>query len=121
MSTPSIPNPNPSLAIIGGTGKEGSAIAMRFAKAGVRTIIGSRDAAKAQNMANAINSKFNTKNVEGYTNRDATAKADIVLINISSRRFKLKAKNGLFKTRALIHRLSGPWSAYKQLIKPPVE
>jgi NADPH-dependent F420 reductase len=75
-------NPNPSLAIIGGTGKEGSAIAMRFAKAGVRTIIGSRDAAKAQNMANTINNKFNIKNAEGYTNREATAKADVVLLAV---------------------------------------
>jgi 8-hydroxy-5-deazaflavin:NADPH oxidoreductase len=80
MSTPV--NPNPSLAIIGGTGKEGSAIAMRFAKAGVRTIIGSRDAAKAQNMAATINGKFGIKNTEGYTNRDATAKADIVLLAV---------------------------------------
>jgi 8-hydroxy-5-deazaflavin:NADPH oxidoreductase len=78
----STPNPNPSLAVIGGTGKEGSAIAMRFAKAGVRTLIGSRDAAKAQNMANTINTKFNIKNVEGYTNRDATAKADIILLAV---------------------------------------
>ncbi|HKZ88414.1 MAG TPA: NADPH-dependent F420 reductase [Candidatus Bathyarchaeia archaeon] len=82
MSNPTIQNPNLSLAIIGGTGKEGSAIAARFAKAGVRTLIGSRDAAKAQNMANTINTKFNIKNVEGYTNRDATAKADIVLLAI---------------------------------------
>ena len=81
MSTPTV-NPNPSLAIIGGTGKEGSAVAMRFAKAGVRTLIGSRDAAKAQNMANIINSKFNMKNVEGYTNREATAKSDIVLLAV---------------------------------------
>ena len=82
MSNPTIQNPNLSLAIIGGTGKEGSAIAARFAKAGVRTLIGSRDAAKAQNMANTINSKFNINSVEGYTNRDATAKADIVLLAI---------------------------------------
>ncbi len=82
MSNPTLVNPNPSLAIIGGTGKEGSAIAMRFAKAGVRTIIGSRDAAKAQNMANIINSKFNIKNVEGFTNRDATSKADVVLLAV---------------------------------------
>jgi 8-hydroxy-5-deazaflavin:NADPH oxidoreductase len=75
-------SPNPSLAIIGGTGKEGSAVAMRFAKAGVRTLIGSRDAAKAQNMANIINGKFNIKNVEGYTNREATAKAEIVLLAV---------------------------------------
>jgi|WetSurMetagenome_2_1015567.scaffolds.fasta_scaffold07554_6 8-hydroxy-5-deazaflavin:NADPH oxidoreductase len=82
MSTPTPINPNPSLAIIGGTGKEGSAIAMRFAKAGVRTIIGSRDAAKAQNMAATINGKFGIKNTEGYTNRDATTKADIVLLAV---------------------------------------
>ena len=75
-------NPNPSLAIIGGTGKEGSAIAARFAKAGVRTLIGSRDAIKAQNTANKINEEFKIKNVEGYTNRDATAKADIVLLAV---------------------------------------
>jgi NADPH-dependent F420 reductase len=82
MSTPTPINPNPSLAIIGGTGKEGSAIAMRFAKAGVRTIIGSRAAEKAQAMAATINGKFGIKNTEGYTNREATAKADIVLLAV---------------------------------------
>jgi NADPH-dependent F420 reductase len=75
-------NPNPSLAIIGGTGKEGSAIAARFAKAGVRTLIGSRDAIKAQTTANNMNTQFSLKNVEGYTNKDATAKADIVLLAV---------------------------------------
>jgi 8-hydroxy-5-deazaflavin:NADPH oxidoreductase len=75
-------NPNPSLAIIGGTGKEGSAVAARFAKAGVRTLIGSRDALKAQTTANNMNVQFKIKNVEGYSNRDATAKADIVLLAV---------------------------------------
>jgi NADPH-dependent F420 reductase len=82
MSNPTVPNPNPSLAIIGGTGKEGSAIAARFAKAGVRTLIGSRDAMKAQATATNINNQFKIKNVEGYTNREATAKADIVLLAV---------------------------------------
>ena len=35
------------LAIIGGTGKQGRALAARFAHAGVEVIIGSRDAARA--------------------------------------------------------------------------
>jgi 8-hydroxy-5-deazaflavin:NADPH oxidoreductase len=74
--------PNLSLAVIGGTGSEGSAIAARFAKAGVRVLIGSRDAMKAQNTANIINTKFGSKNVEGYSNRDAAAKADVVLLSI---------------------------------------
>ena len=82
MSNPPVINPNPSLAIIGGTGKEGSAIAARFAKAGVRVLIGSRDAMKAQNTANTLNAKFGIKNVEGYTNKDAAAKADVVLLAI---------------------------------------
>ena len=40
-----------SIAIIGGTGKEGFAIAARFARAGFRTIIGSRSSEKAINAA----------------------------------------------------------------------
>ncbi len=75
-------NPNPSIAIIGGTGKEGSAIAARFAKAGIRTLIGSRNAMKAQNTASMINAKFGKQNTEGYTNREATKQADVVLLAI---------------------------------------
>ena len=75
------PPNNLALAIIGGTGKEGSALAARFAKAGVRTLIGSRDAAKAQTVAAAMNARLGT-NVEGYANRDAAARADIVLLSV---------------------------------------
>ena len=73
-------NPNPSLAIIGGTGREGSALAARFAKAGVRILIGSRDPIKAQNAACTMNSKFNITNIEGFSNIEAAAKADIILL-----------------------------------------
>ena len=71
-----------TIAIIGGTGKEGNAIATRFAKAGVRVIIGSRDAAKAQNAANELNARVSRANVEGYSNREAAAKADVVLLAV---------------------------------------
>ena len=72
------PNPCPSIAIIGGTGKEGSALAKRFAKAGTQTLIGSREAAKAQKMADSINQMFNTNLVEGYTNFEAANKAQVI-------------------------------------------
>jgi len=72
---------DPTIALIGGTGKEGSALAARFAKAGVRTLIGSRDAAKAQTAAAAMNARLGTR-VEGYSNRDAAARADIVLLSV---------------------------------------
>jgi 8-hydroxy-5-deazaflavin:NADPH oxidoreductase len=70
------------LAIIGGTGKEGSALALRFARAGVRVLIGSRDAAKAQTTANALNVRSGGSNVQGHANRDAAEKADVVILAI---------------------------------------
>ncbi len=73
---------NLALAIIGGTGKEGNALAFRFAQAGVRVLIGSRDAAKAQNAASEMNKRISGTNVEGYSNRDAAAKADIILLSV---------------------------------------
>jgi hypothetical protein len=73
---------SPSIAIIGGTGKEGSALAARFARAGVRVLVGSREAAKAQSTAEALKARLGTANVEGYLNRDAAALADIVLLSV---------------------------------------
>ncbi len=77
-------SPNHRIAIIGGTGKEGNALAFRFARAGVRVLIGSRDAAKAQNAANEMNARLGAAalRVEGYSNRDAAAKANIVLLSV---------------------------------------
>lgn len=73
---------DPTIALIGGTGKEGNALAFRFAKAGGRVLIGSRDAAKAQNAANELNKRIGTTLVEGYSNREAAAKADMVLLSV---------------------------------------
>ena len=74
--------PNHRIAIIGGTGKEGTALAARFAKAGIRVLIGSRDTTKAQNAANELNQRIGKTNVEGYSNREAAEKADIVLLSV---------------------------------------
>ncbi len=71
-----------SLAIIGGTGKEGSALAARFAKAGVQVIIGSRDALKAQTTAKEINKRLGMNSVQGLRNLEAAAKAEIVLLSL---------------------------------------
>ncbi len=81
--TTQLPN-YPTLAIIGGTGTEGNALAFRFAKAGVHVLIGSRDAAKAQNAANEMNARIgaSASRVEGYANREAAAQADIVLLSV---------------------------------------
>jgi 8-hydroxy-5-deazaflavin:NADPH oxidoreductase len=84
LNRPITQSPNHPIAIIGGTGKEGNAIAHRFAQAGVRVLIGSRDAAKAQNAANELNARVGVSalRVEGYSNRDAAAQADVVLLAV---------------------------------------
>ncbi len=71
-----------SLAIIGGTGKEGNALAARFARAGVRVVIGSREAAKGENAAREMNSKLGVTHVEGTSNREAAERAEVVLLAV---------------------------------------
>src|SRR5512142_1510243 len=73
---------SPILAIIGGTGKEGNALAARFARAGVQVLIGSRDPAKAQQAATDLRTRVSGANIEGYSNQDAAAKADVVLLSV---------------------------------------
>jgi NADPH-dependent F420 reductase len=74
--------PSTILAVIGGTGKEGNALAARFARAGVHVLIGSRDAAKAESAAIALKNRSATTQVEGYSNRDAASRADIILLSV---------------------------------------
>jgi NADPH-dependent F420 reductase len=71
-----------SLAIIGGTGKQGSALAARFAKAGVPVIIGSRDAQRGADAAAALCARLNLNNISGTSNREAATQGDIVLLSV---------------------------------------
>ncbi|MBI4278864.1 MAG: NADPH-dependent F420 reductase [Armatimonadetes bacterium] len=70
------------VAIIGGTGKEGFGLAMRWARAGVDIIIGSRDAQRAQDAAGKANAAVGAPRVTGMLNPAAAAEADIVLISV---------------------------------------
>jgi NADPH-dependent F420 reductase len=63
------------VAIIGGTGALGAAIASRLAKAGVDVVIGSRDAERAAATAATIDG-----NVSGLSNSDAAAAAQVVFL-----------------------------------------
>lgn len=72
----------PSLAIIGGTGKQGPGLAMRWAHAGYKVFIGSREAEKAQATADEINEALGIKTVEGFQNQDAALKADISVLTV---------------------------------------
>ena len=46
------------IAIVGGTGAEGSGLAYRLAKAGEHILIGSRDAARAQEAAKLLRQRI---------------------------------------------------------------
>jgi 8-hydroxy-5-deazaflavin:NADPH oxidoreductase len=71
-----------SIAIIGGTGKEGNALAARFARAGVRVIIGSREAARGSTAAREMAGRLGVEQIEGTSNREAAEKADVVLLAV---------------------------------------
>jgi len=73
-----------SIAILGGTGKEGKGIAFRWAKAGYKVLIGSRKLEKAQAAAEDLKSLpgCSSADVVGQTNLDAALAADIVAITV---------------------------------------
>ena len=72
-----------TIAVLGGTGKEGKGLAYRWAKAGYHVHIGSRDAAKAQTAATEVmNLLDGDAAVEGLSNLEAAQKADIVVLTV---------------------------------------
>jgi len=77
-----MPNEMKTIAIIGGTGAEGSGIALRLAKAGHRVIIGSRDAAKAAAAAYALVECLGGGSITGQENKSAAASAEIAILTV---------------------------------------
>ena len=71
-----------SIAVLGGTGPEGFGLARRWAKAGEKIIIGSRDAKRAREAAEKIKAPIPDAQVSGDENSAACAAADLVLPRI---------------------------------------
>jgi 8-hydroxy-5-deazaflavin:NADPH oxidoreductase len=72
----------PIIAVIGGSGAEGSGLALRWAHAGYRVLLGSRTAEKAVAAASALNAKLGDARIEGLANPDAAARGDIVVLTV---------------------------------------
>lgn len=70
------------LAVLGGTGALGGAMARRWAQAGHEVWIGSRDAAKAQAAAEALKAELPGLNVHGAALGDAVTRAGIVILAV---------------------------------------
>ena len=75
------PAAGPTVAIIGGTGHLGAAIARRLARAGVAVVIGSRDAGKAAATASALAADCG-RPVGSGANAEAARAADIVILTV---------------------------------------
>lgn len=72
-----------SIAVLGGTGKEGGGLALRWAHKGHRVIIGGRDAARASEAADAMKAALGgAADISGAANADAAAQADIVVLAV---------------------------------------
>ena len=72
-----------TIAVLGGTGKEGKGLAYRWAKAGYRILIGSRNPEKAKAAALEILGLLDGKAfVEGTTNVRAAELAEIVILTV---------------------------------------
>jgi 8-hydroxy-5-deazaflavin:NADPH oxidoreductase len=70
------------IAVIGGTGKEGSGLALRFAHAGHRVLIGSRSVERAREAAAAINTRVDGTRAEGMDNLSAAQGGGIVILTV---------------------------------------
>lgn len=70
------------IAILGGAGKEGSGLALRWAHKGHDVIIGSRDADRAQEAAAEINSLLGRIAASGADNLTAADQAELVVLAV---------------------------------------
>lgn len=72
-----------TIAVLGGTGPEGSGLANRLARAGEHIIIGSRDAARAQEAAKQLRSGIGgSVQIDGAENAAAAASCDIAILTL---------------------------------------
>ena len=94
-----------SIAVLGGTGKEGKGLAYRWARAGYHVRIGSRSAEKAIAAANEIREMLGDGvSVEGMTNLEAARDANIAVLTVpySAHRDTLESVKDELKGKILV-------------------
>lgn len=71
-----------TIAVLGGTGKEGSGLALRWANSGYKVVIGSRNAQRGADKADELNKLLGGEYISGTGNEDAAAQAHIVVLSV---------------------------------------
>lgn len=80
MTNPS--DTSPVIAVIGGTGKEGSGLALRWAHSGFSVVLGSREADRAIAKAAELNALLGQDVIRGEDNPGAAAAADLIVLSV---------------------------------------
>ncbi len=71
------------IAVIGGTGHQGYGLALRWAKAGGRIFIGSRERTKARAAAERVREVVGSSaRVEGLENAEAASRTDLIVLTV---------------------------------------
>jgi len=71
------------IAILGGTGPEGSGLANRLARAGEHVVIGSREASRAQATAHELRNRIGSAaQIEGADNAAAAAQCEVAVLTL---------------------------------------
>ena len=92
------------IAILGGTGNEGPGLALRWASAGYKIIIGSRQVEKAKATAEELNNILGGNYIIGMQNNEAAKSADISVLTVvqSAHQPALKSLKEALKGKILV-------------------
>src|SRR5260370_14916731 len=102
------------IAVVGGTGAEGCGLAYRLAKAGEYILIGSREAARAQETARLLRERIGgSAQIEGMDNASAAAACDIAVLTVpfSGAAALLKQLKSSWKPGTIVLDTTGPLAA----------
>jgi NADPH-dependent F420 reductase len=94
-----------TIAVLGGTGKEGRGLAYRWAKAGYKVLIGSRSSERAVSAASEIMELLEgSSSLVGTSNLEAAQLAEIVVVTVpySAHRETLESVKDVLKGKLLI-------------------
>jgi 8-hydroxy-5-deazaflavin:NADPH oxidoreductase len=102
------------IAILGGTGPEGSGLANRLARAGEHVVIGSREASRAQETAKRLRKQIGGGvQIEGTDNAAAAAQCDVAVLTLpfSGQAPLLKQLKGVWKPGTVVIDTTVPLAA----------
>jgi hypothetical protein len=94
-----------TIAVLGGTGKEGKGLTYRWAKAGYRILVGSRDPERAKAAAQEILDLLGGQaHIEGTTNIEAAQAAEIIVVTVpyAAHRETLESVNEAVQGKILV-------------------